>query len=68
MLSNVRHCQVKNGVLLLAISARNGEKLAEFQLDELPVLDGMIVAENRVLISTQCGMLICLSGSFQVRE
>jgi hypothetical protein len=49
----------KRGGLLWAISAENGEKLAEYEIDSIPVADGMSVAEKKVFISLIDGSVVC---------
>jgi hypothetical protein len=49
----------KRGGLLRAISAGNGQKLAEYRIDSIPVSDGMSVAEGRVFISLIDGSVVC---------
>jgi len=46
----------------LAFSAKGGEKLAEYELGDPPVFDGMAAGEEELYISTQCGMLLCFEG------
>jgi outer membrane protein assembly factor BamB len=52
----------RKGAELWAFSATDGEKLADYQLPSPPVLDGMIAAGNRLLLSTQDGRLLCFGG------
>jgi outer membrane protein assembly factor BamB len=52
----------KDGAHLWAVSAGNGEKLAEYGLDSLPVWDGMIAADGRLFMTTMKGELLCFSG------
>jgi hypothetical protein len=52
----------KQGALLWAVSAANGEKLAEYSLDALPVWDGMAAAGVRLYLSTRSGKVLCLLG------
>jgi hypothetical protein len=52
----------KRGGLLLAVSAANGEKLGEYQLDAPPVFDGMIAARGRLYLAAADGTLVCLGG------
>lgn len=49
----------KHGGLLWAVSAENGEKLAEYKIDSVPVSDGMSVAERKVFISLIDGSVVC---------
>jgi outer membrane protein assembly factor BamB len=48
---------------LRAVSAANGETLAECQLDSLPVWDGMIAAGGRLYMTTMDGDIACFSGA-----
>ena len=48
-----------HGGLLWAVSARDGEKLAEYKIDSVPVSDGLSVAEGKVFISLIDGSLVC---------
>ena len=49
----------KRGGLLWVFSAEDGEKLAEYKTDSIPVSDGMSVAEGRVFASLVDGSAIC---------
>jgi outer membrane protein assembly factor BamB len=49
------------GGKLLVVSASDGEKLAEYELDSPPVLDGMMAARGRLYIATTDGRLICMA-------
>ena len=49
----------KHGGLLWAVSAEDGDRLAEYRIDSVPVSDGMSVAEGRVFISLIDGSVIC---------
>jgi hypothetical protein len=49
----------KNAVLV-AVSAEDGGKLAEYKLDSPPVFDGMIAAEGRLFICGRDGKLLCM--------
>jgi len=49
----------KHGGMLWAMSARTGEKLAQYKTDSVPVSDGMSVAEGRVFISMIDGSVVC---------
>jgi outer membrane protein assembly factor BamB len=48
------------GSVLLAVSAADGAKLSEQQLDALPVFDGLIAAGNRLYISTTDGRVLAM--------
>ncbi len=47
------------GALLHAISAEDGRKLNELQLDGCPVFDGLAVAEGKLFISMMVGTVVC---------
>ncbi|MCD6392170.1 MAG: hypothetical protein J7M40_01545, partial [Planctomycetes bacterium] len=49
----------KRGGLLWAVSADNGNRLAEYKIDSVPVSDGMSVAEGKVFISLIDGSVVC---------
>jgi outer membrane protein assembly factor BamB len=46
---------------LIAISASDGSELARYQLDSMPVFDGMAAAYGRLFISMENGNLLCMS-------
>jgi hypothetical protein len=50
------------GGKLWVMSAKNGERLAEYQLDSPPVFDGLIAARGRLYLCTKHGCLICFQG------
>ncbi len=50
----------KGGAVLFAISTGDGTRKAEYQLDAVPVFDGMIAARNRLYVTTTAGTIICL--------
>ncbi len=52
----------RKGAVLWAVSAADGEKLAEHPLDAPPVFDGLAAAAGRLYMSTQNGALVCLEG------
>jgi outer membrane protein assembly factor BamB len=49
----------KMGALLWVVSAADGQKLAEYKLDAVPVWDGMSVAGGRLFISLASGTVAC---------
>jgi len=51
----------RNGALLQAVSAADGNKLSEFKLDSPPVFDGMAAAYGRLYVSMKDGSLLCLA-------
>jgi len=52
----------EKGALLWAVSAEDGEKLAEYRLDSLPVFDGMAAAGGRLFLATTDGKVQCFAG------
>ncbi|MHC4354513.1 MAG: outer membrane protein assembly factor BamB family protein, partial [Planctomycetota bacterium] len=50
----------RSGGCLWVVSASNGEKLAEYELDSPPVLDGMMAAQGRLYVAARGGRLICM--------
>jgi len=50
------------GALLWAVSAANGEKLAEYRLESVPVFDGMSAANGRLYLSMKNGCILCMAG------
>ena len=51
------------GSVLRAVSAKNGETLAEIKLNSLPVWDGMAAAKGRVYLTTKDGKVRCLKAA-----
>jgi hypothetical protein len=52
----------KHGGILWAVSAENGEKLGEYEINSIPVSDGMSVGEGRVFASLIDGSVVCFEG------
>ncbi len=52
----------KEGVRLRAISTTDGAELAEYDLDALPVHDGMAAAMGKLYLATKDGKLTCFTG------
>jgi outer membrane protein assembly factor BamB len=52
----------RRGALLHAVSADTGKRLAEYQLDALPVFDGMAAAGGKLFIVDKAGKVTCFSG------
>ncbi|MCU0913844.1 MAG: PQQ-binding-like beta-propeller repeat protein [Planctomycetes bacterium] len=52
----------RSGALLLAVSASDGKKMAEYRLDSAPTWDGMAAASGRLYLSTMDGKVLCLAG------
>ena len=55
----------QRGGLLWAVSAADGQKLGQLQLDAPPVFDGMAAAGGRLYLTTQAGKVLCLEGVSQ---
>jgi len=51
------------GALLWAVSAENGDKVAEHKLDCLPVFDSLIATEGHLYMATTDGEILCFRGS-----
>ncbi len=49
----------KKGALLLVVSAADGRKLAQYDIDSPPVFDGMAAAGGRLYMATVNGELLC---------
>jgi outer membrane protein assembly factor BamB len=55
--------QGRLGSELWTISAADGKTLVKHHLDEMPIFDGMIVADDRLYLSTESGDVICMAGN-----
>ena len=53
----------EQGVCLRAMSADSGETLAEYDLDALPVFDGMAAAYGRLFLATRDGAVCCFGAA-----
>ncbi len=53
----------QRGAVFRVVSTSDGGQLAEFEMDEVPVFDGLIAAGDRLFISTMDGTLICLGSA-----
>jgi hypothetical protein len=51
-----------NGSLLWAVSAANGEQLAQYELESVPAWDGMAAANGRLYLSMKNGRVLCMEG------
>jgi hypothetical protein len=51
----------KDGARLWAVSTQSGKRLSEYNLDSLPVWDGMIAAEGKLYLTTMDGDVACLA-------
>ena len=52
----------REGGVLCLLSNLDGSKLAEYQLETLPVWNGMAAANEKIFISLKNGKLICMGG------
>jgi hypothetical protein len=52
----------QRGALLQVVSTREGETLAELDLDYLPAFDGMAAAKGRLFVASQDGSFVCYGG------
>jgi outer membrane protein assembly factor BamB len=52
----------RKGAKLWIVSAGDGQKLADYQLDSPPVFDGMAVTDGRLYISLKDGTIACFKG------
>jgi outer membrane protein assembly factor BamB len=52
----------RRGGVLWAVSATDGKKLGEVQLDVPPIFDGVIAAEGRLFVSLADGRVLCMGG------
>jgi outer membrane protein assembly factor BamB len=50
----------RSGAILLAVSAADGKKLAQYPLDGAPTWDGMAAASGRLYLSTMDGKVLCM--------
>jgi hypothetical protein len=54
--------QGKAGVRLRAISTRDGSVSSEWQLDSMPVFDGLAAAHGRLYLATKDGRITCFGS------
>ena len=52
----------RRGGLLWAVSAADGQKLADYKLQSPPVFDGVIAAGGRLYLSLQDGAVLCMGA------
>ena len=53
----------EKGGLLWAVSAEDGRKIAEYELESMPVFDGMIAANGRLYLAMKDGSVSCFAGN-----
>jgi hypothetical protein len=54
--------EARKGAQLVAVSARDGNKLSQTKLDYPPVFDGMIAAGRYLFACLEDGSVVCLAG------
>jgi phosphosulfolactate phosphohydrolase-like enzyme len=52
----------EKGAILMAVSAADGKTLAQYDLDNPPVFDGLIAAGSRLYMTTTNGEVLCMTG------
>ena len=52
----------KLGSIFRVVATSDGSALAEFEMEEVPVFDGLIAAGDRLFMCTMEGTLICFGG------
>jgi len=52
----------EKGAILMAVSAADGRILAQYDLDNAPVFDGLIAAGSRLYMTTTNGEVLCMTG------
>jgi hypothetical protein len=52
----------REDVRLRALLAEVGEQLAEYQMNALPVFDGLVAADGRLFLGTRGGKVSCFAG------
>jgi outer membrane protein assembly factor BamB len=53
----------RHGGVLWAMSKTDGQLLARYRLDTIPVFDGLVAAAGRLFVSTVDGRVLCLSDA-----
>jgi hypothetical protein len=52
--------EARSGGSLVAVSAADGKTLADYELENPPVFDGMAAAQGRLYLSTKGGEVVCM--------
>jgi hypothetical protein len=52
----------KKGSLLRVVSASDGEELAEYKLESVPVWDSMAASDGRLYLAMKNGKVLCFAG------
>ncbi len=55
------HAEGKHGALLKVFDKRSGQEVGSMDIDELPVFDGMICAQGKIIMSTVNGQILCFN-------
>ena len=50
------------GAILWVVDTRDGKRLAEYRLEQMPVFDGMAAAKQSLFLTTVDGRLVCMAG------
>ncbi len=50
----------ETGAMLWIVSTKTGDKIKEIRLPSVPVFDGMIISNNKIIISTIDNTIICI--------
>ena len=54
--------QGRHGGIMQVFSKQDGRKLAEKKLAYLPAFDGLIAANGKLYMATECGAIVCYEG------
>lgn len=52
----------QKGAILMAVSAADGRTLAQYDLDNPPVFDGLVASEKKLYMTTTNGQVLCMTG------
>jgi hypothetical protein len=52
----------EEGAILWVVDKRDGKRLAEYRLEQMPLFDGMAAAKQSLFFSTVDGRLVCMAG------
>ena len=53
------HAEGKHGSLLKVFDKRTGEAIVSMAIDDLPIFDGMICAQGKIIMTTVNGQILC---------
>ena len=51
-----------HGGVMQVFSKQDGRKLAQKKLDYLPAFDGLVAANSKLYMATECGSIVCYEG------